>query len=218
MGAGFITTWFSLHYRTITSRGDSPFAPSHSGVEPDGGQANSPQASPQGPRFQFSLAALMIAVTVVSILCSLSAWLKLPWMVLPVLAIGPIGGKIVAHLRKPRHDWAVSLYSGMVTTTLWVFVAFCGGLAVALSGPNANAGDAIVMSVAAALCFSPFAFVVGVLSSVVREVAAGVTTETWKLIVKRMFPDRRVRENNECCGDDSTTSSSEAVLAGESVW
>ncbi len=185
MGAGFITTWFSLHYRTITSRGDSPFAPSHSGVEPDGGQANSPQASPQGPRFQFSLAALMITVTVVSILCSLAAWLKLPWIILPILAIGPIGGKIIAHWCKSRHDWAVSLYSGVVTVVLWAILAFCEGLVVALSGPNANAGAAIGLSVAGPLCFSPFAFIVGVLSSVVWEVAAGVTTETWRLIVKR---------------------------------
>ncbi len=147
-----------------------------------------PSVVPQpGPRFQFSLAALMIAVTVVSILCSLSAWLKLPWMVLPVLAIGPIGGKIIAHLRQPRHDWAVSLYSGVVTAAFWAIVAFCGGLIIAMSSPNAHAEGTIVLSVAASLCFSPFAFVVGVLSSVAWEVAAGVTAETCRLIVKRYF-------------------------------
>ncbi len=139
-----------------------------------------------GPRFQFSLAVLMIAVTVVSILCSLSAWLKLPWMVLPVLVIGPIGGKIVAHLRKPRHDWAVFLYSGVVTAAFWVIVALCGGLVAFLWwGGTPEAWAAAGMYYGVSAFFSPFAFVVGVLSSVVWEVAARVTTKTWKLIFKR---------------------------------
>ena len=185
MGAGFITTWFSLHYRTITSRGDSPFALSHSVVEPDGGQTNLPQVPPQGPRFQFSLATLMAVVTGVSVLCALAAWLGPLFIVLCILAIGPVGGTIIVRRRKSAHYWAVSVWSGVVNVVLCGIMAFCGGLAALLAaGPSASL-EVIVIFVFSTASVVPFAFVIGVLSSIVWEVAAGVTRETWRMIVKR---------------------------------
>ena len=146
---------------------------------------SSPFKTPRhGPRFQFSLATLMVVATVVSVLCSLSAWLGPAGVaVLILLAIGPVGGTIIVPIRKSKHDWAVAVWSGVTNMVLWGIVVFCGGLVAVLSGPPAT--EVLLLLLEAVFLLLPFAFVIGVLASVVWEVAAGVTKETWKLIVLR---------------------------------
>ncbi len=112
------------------------------------------EASRIGPRFQFSLATLMLLVTAFSVYCGLAAWLG-SWMivVVPVLAVGPVGGTIIVRARKSEHFGDVALWSGLITMTMWAFVF----------------GD---VDPSATLALAPVAMMVGVTTGLAWEVTA----------------------------------------------
>ncbi len=143
------------------------------------------------PRFQFSLATLILAVTLVSVLCGLAVWLGSPSIILLMLAIGPVGGTIIVRVRRSSRDWAVTYYSGVVTVLFWVIVAVVLGVIGGFSGPSESVGAVAVMTAAATLYLSPFAFAIGITTGVLWEMTAGVTTAIWRSIVKRCCPGPR---------------------------
>jgi len=98
---------------------------------------SSPFATPRrGGRFQFSLATLMIVVTVVWVLCSLAAWLGPPFILVLLLAGGPVGGATIVRIRKLKVGGEIALWSGVVTVVLWGSILVYDGVLRALSVPN----------------------------------------------------------------------------------
>ena len=141
-----------------------------------------------GPRLQFSLATLMVVVTVVSVLCALILWLGPVMVIVPMLAAGPVGGAIIVRIRKSKHDGAVVWWSGAVTMVLWGSVAGCGGAIASAADLPVITGNMVISGVAIALLVSPGAFIIGVLTSAVWKMvaeAAEVAREACESIVKR---------------------------------
>ena len=133
---------------------------------------------------QFSLATLMAAVTLASVLCALVAWLGLPVVIVLVLVGGPIGGATIVRIRKSKVDGDIAVWSGLVTVVLWGSVVVCDGIILALSDPNGGTGM-LTPGVAAAF-FVPYAFLIGISTGIAWEVSAHVLRESWQLVCRRV--------------------------------
>ena len=137
-----------------------------------------------GPRFQFSLATLMVLVTLASVLCALVAWLGLPVVIVLVLVGGPIGGATIVRIRKSKVDGDIAVWSGLVTAVLWGSVVVCDGIILALSVPNGGTG--LLTPGVAAVFFVPYAFLIGISTGIAWEVSAHVLKKSWQLVCRRI--------------------------------
>ncbi len=81
-------------------------------------ETDSAVVSRSRPRFQFSLGALMLVVTAVSVFFAMTAWLGTVMLIVPMLAAGPVGGAIILRIRRSTHDANVVWWSGAVTMVL----------------------------------------------------------------------------------------------------
>jgi hypothetical protein len=136
------------------------------------------------PRFQFSLGALMLLVTAVSVLCALTAWLGTLLVVFPVLAISPLAAAIFVRIRGSEQAWSITLCSGLISMVLWEGVAIGGGILTALDSGHV-AVEMLVIGMGVAVCIAPAAFFVGIVTGVAWEVGAYVLKKCWHTISLR---------------------------------
>lgn len=127
----------------------------------------------------------MVAVTLVSVLCSLVAWLGPVMRIVPILAVGPISGTMIARIRKSDDDWDVILGSGIVTMVL--LGSLCVGVwvvEVSSSAPEDMLFLAIFSAVFAGVSYGFFGVFIGMLTGLVWQVVAGVAKGAWRRIVR----------------------------------
>jgi hypothetical protein len=139
-------------------------------------------------RFQFSLATLMLLVTLVSVVCSAMVWMGPVIIYAFLLVAGPVGGAIIVRRLKPKNGWEVVLWSGVVTVVLWWIVAACFEVADVLSNPVEDRYITVETAIVLAILASPFVFGIGVLTSTFWEVVSRVAKEIWNSIVEQNGP------------------------------
>lgn len=118
-------------------------------------------------RFQFSLATLLVVVTIASALFSLAVWLKPPFILVLLLAIGPVGGAIIVRMRGLGVFGEIALWSGLLTMLMWVSIIICTGI-----GGLQFRALIFLVNATVAFAFAPLAFLVGVLTGIAWEVCA----------------------------------------------
>ncbi len=136
------------------------------------------------PRFQFSLGALMLLVTGVSVFCALTAWLGTRLVVLPVLAISPLAAAILVRIRGSEQAWSLTLCSGLINMVFWEGVAIGGTILVGLD-LGYEPVEILVIGMALAVCIAPAAFFVGIVTGVAWEVGGYVLKKSWNAISVR---------------------------------
>ncbi len=135
-----------------------------------------------GPRFQFSLATLMIAATAVSVCCALLAWLGVLGVPVLLLAVGPIGGAIAVRVCVSRPDLDMAVWSGMITVAaIGVAIGAAVLFSFCLNPSPASAGHVFIGLMVFVLA-SPFAMLVGLMTGCVGQAVGWIGGKCWRLI------------------------------------
>ncbi len=145
-------------------------------------ESSSVEMATGGPRFQFSLATLMIAVTVVAMCCGLFAWLGAWGIPVLLLVVGPIGGAIAVRVCKSRPDLDMAVWSGMITVAaIGVAIGAAVLFSFCLHPSPASAGHVFIGLMVFVLA-SPFAMLVGLLTGCVGQAVCWLGGKCWRLL------------------------------------